>query len=481
MRKSDFTVIENDGEHNQQSVIFSDTTEYKRDLGLLEASSIVVSRIIGSGIFRTPGPIMAAVMCTSLFGFVWFLGGIITIFAAVCYAELVAFLPRTGGPYVYLKNAYGPLVAFLRGWAMFFVSETAAIAAVAIDFSDYLNSLWGISFGVKFPGSIEIAIALMIIWLLTFINLFGVYLSGIFQNIFTIVKIIAVVSIIGFCFTAKGNWNHFVEPLWPTESLWGSIGAIAAACRLAFFAFSGWEGATYIAEEVKNPRRNLPLSLLIGITCVMILFFAANAAYLYQLPVETFINEKSKWIAAEAMQAAWGVIGAIVISAAVMTSAFSNVSTQILVKARSWQAMAADGLFFKPLKELHPVYKTPNKALIVQGVWASILLLLSASAKDTYSTLIDFFFATGAVFNILTLCSVAIFRKRYPDAVRTYSAWFYPVSLIVVVAVYAALLVISVITEPVSSLMGLLLTSTGLIYYYFMVYKVKINEGKSTP
>src|SRR4030042_479072 len=154
--------------------IFDEQTEYKRDLGLLESVSIVIGRIIGSGIFRTPGPIMALVSCTSLFGVVWIIGGMVTIFHAVCYAELVAMMPKSGGPYVYLKAGYGPIWAFLRGWAMFFVSATGAIAAVALVFAEYLNEIWKIVFHVQLSHLHEILIACAVIWILTAVNLFGV-------------------------------------------------------------------------------------------------------------------------------------------------------------------------------------------------------------------------------------------------------------------------------------------------------------------
>lgn len=452
--------------------VFNEDTDYKRDLGLVESVSIVIGRIIGSGIFRTPGPIMALVSCTSLFGLVWIIGGIVTIFHAVCYAEMVAMMPRSGGPYVYLKTAYGPVWAFLRGWAMFFVSETGAIAAVSLVFAEYLNEIWKIFFSVPFSHVVEIIIALAIIWILTMINLFGVYISGVFQNIFSVVKIIAIGIIIGICFTADGSFNHYTNPFLPDTFSWTTVLAVGAALRLAFFAFSGWEGATYIAEEVKNPRRNLPLSLMLGITGVLVLYIGTNAAYLYQLPVS--VMAESHGIAADAMKAAIGGAGGILISAAVMISTFGNVSTQIMVKARSWQAMARDGLFFTRLGDLHANYKTPNNALVAQAVWASVILLtllfvyvfFNIRSDTSYETIIAFFSATGAIFNIMTIYSLFIFRKRYPHVRRPYRAWLYPFSVIFVLILMVFYLAITMITAFVPSLMGLALTSSGLIYYW---------------
>ena len=453
--------------------IFDEATDYKRDLGLAESVSIVIGRIIGSGIFRTPGPIMALVPSSALFGLVWIICGIVTIFHAFCYAELAAMMPRSGGPYVYIKTAYGSACAFLRGWAMFFVSETGAIAAVALVFAEYLNEIWKILYQEPFSHIHEIVIALGIIWILTVINFFGVYFSGIFQNVFSLMKVIAIGIIIGISFANAGNFGHFTSPFLPENFSWGSLLAVGAALRLAFFAFSGWEGATYIAEEVKNPRRNLPLSLFLGIAGVIILYLGVNTAYLYQLPVG--VIAESRGIAADAMKAACGGAGGILISIAVMISTFGNVSTQILVKARTWQAMARDGLFFTNMSALHHRYKTPNSALIAQAAWASVILMallfsylfFNIKPDTSYEKIIAFFSATGAIFNIMTICSIFIFRKKYPDAVRPYRAWLYPYSILVVLVLLVAYLVITVITAFVPSLLGLVLTSSGLIYYFW--------------
>jgi basic amino acid/polyamine antiporter, APA family len=463
--------------------IFEEGTEYNRSLGLVESVSIVLGRIIGSGIFRTPGPIMALVSCTSLFGLVWIIGGIVTIFHAVCYAELVAMMPRSGGPYVYLKTAYGPVTAFLRGWAMFFVSETGSIAAVALVFAEYLNEIWRIFFPAPFGHIAEIIIAVSIIWILTAINLFGVFLSGVFQNIFSAAKIAAIGLIIGMSFTAKGNFGHFTDPFFPGELSWALVLAVGAALRLSFFAFSGWEGATYVAEEVKNPRRNLPLSLLLGIGGVMVLYIGTNAAYLYQLPVSAITA--SRGIAADAMKAAIGGAGGILISAAVMISTFGNVSTQVLVKARSWQAMARDGLFFSSCAGLHRKYKTPNNALIAQAIWATVILvtllcvylIFDIRSGASYETIIAFFSATGTIFNLLTIYSIFIFRKKYPDVRRPYRAWLYPYSIVIVMGLLSVYLVITLITAFLPSIIGLALTSSGMIYYYRKIKSLKAGPG----
>ena len=452
--------------------------DYKKDLGLKESVAIVISRIIGSGIFRTPAPIMALVGCTSLFGLVWVIGGIITIFGAVIYAELTAMLPKSGGPYVFLKEAYGPYIAFIRGWAMFFVSETASIVAVALVFTEYLNSIWEITSGAQFDLSVTFFISLATIWLLTGINLFGVSLSGRVQVFFGTIKVAAVGAIIGMTLTSfsTGSFGHFTDPLWPESFGWDTFLAVGAALRYSFFAFSGWEGATYMAEEVKEPQKNLPLSLFLGIFGIMLLYLGANLGYLFQLGVVGVIE--NKWVASAALKSVMGATGGILISIAVAINAFGNISTQILCKGRTWHAMARDGLFFKKFKELDPIYKTPNNALIGQGIWATVLLIFAIlstyyqsgiSGTNTYEMIIDFFSATSTIFNLLTFGSIYVLRKKWPDKERPYKALFYPWSMIVVLILYSLFFLITLITALVPSLIGIALTASGTFYYLIIV------------
>lgn len=446
------------------SDLFSDETELDRRLGPVEALSIIISRIIGSGIFRTPAPIMAAVGCVSLFYGVWVVAGLATILSAFCYAELVAMMPRSGGPYAYLKAAYPPIWTFLRGWAMFFVSETGAIAAVALVFSEYANAAFEILSGARYSHTVEVAIALAVIWLLTAVNLFGVYVSGLVQNFFGLLKLLALGAVIAAGFSKAGELSHFTAPFWPDNVGWTTMLAFGTAMRYGFFAYSGWEGATYMAEEVRDPRKNLPRSLMLGISGVILLYLAANTAYLYQLPVERIST--ANWVAVDALQVAIGAAGGVLISLAVMMNTFGNVSTQILCKARTWHAMARDGLFIGPIGKIHPKYKTPNRALLLQGVWATVLLIFAGFATSAYETIIDFFSFTSSVFNVSTLAAVWVLRKKYPDVLRPFKTPGYPLTLIVVLAIYVWFMVVTLITAPIPSALGVLLTSTGLLYYY---------------
>ncbi|MEN8180891.1 MAG: APC family permease, partial [Pseudomonadota bacterium] len=283
--------------------------------------------------------------------------------------------------------------------------------------------------------------------------------------------------IIGVAFTSwsTGSLGNFIDPLFPESFSSSTVEDIGRALRYAFFAFSGWEGATYIAEEIKNPRRNLPLSLFIGISGVMVLYLGVNAAYIFQLPPE--LIGKSPWVATEVMTVAMGAAGGVLISVAVMLSTFGNVSTQILCKARTWQAMARDGMFFDWLAKLHPKYKTPNRALLGQAMWATVLLTFSMQAENAYEAMIDYFTATSTVFNLMVFASIYLLRRKYPDVNRPYKAWLYPWSLIGILIFYVFFLGITIKTAFVPSLIGLGLTATGSVYYYFKVVRKQQSGG----
>ncbi|MEJ6980439.1 amino acid permease [Pedobacter sp. P351] len=446
----------------QNKQIFDEKTELERKLGLTETLSIVINRIIGSGIFRTPAPIMFITASVSMFYGVWILGGIATILGALCYAELVAMMPRSGGPYVFLKAAYPPVITFLRGWAMFFVSETGAIAAVALFFSE--NALSAIN--AEIGGLQEGILAIVLVFLLTAANSFGIQLSGVFQNIFGFLKVGLLISIIALSVShgiEKQNFADAVDKPWS----WAGIISIFTALRYGFFAYSGWEGATYVAEEVKNPRKNLPLSLFFGIGIVMLLYLLINTAYLNLLGPE--VMGASKGVAIDSMKVVLGSAGGLLVAAAIMISTFGNVNTQILVKSRTWYAMARDKLFFNALSRIHPKFKTPNYSMFAQAGWASILILLATFAESAYEAVIDYFSFTSSVFNVLTFASVYFLRKKYPDILRPYKTWGYPITLIIVLLIQATFMIVTLVTAFIPSLLGIALTLSGLVYYHFSV------------
>lgn len=440
-------------------------TELERKLGLTETLSIVVNRIIGSGIFRTPAPIMMITASVSLFYGVWIIGGIATILSALCYAELVAMMPKSGGPYVFLKAAYPPVVTFLRGWAMFFVSETGAIAAVALFFSETLSSL---VFEDSSSNTVAI-IAVILVWLLTLVNCFGIKLSGRLQNLFSILKVGLLVLIVVIAFSKGIKVANFTVEDAGSTTGWAGIFAIFTAMRYGFFAYSGWEGATYVAEEVKDPKRNLPLSLFLGIGLVLLLYLLVNTAYINMLSPTRIAA--AKVVASDAMGAAIGQAGILIVSIAILISTFGNVNTQLLVKSRTWYAMGRDRLFFKAFAGVHPQYKTPNNSLYAQATWTCILIGFSTLAESAYEAIIDYFSFTSSVFNVLTFVSVIVLRYKLPQLERPYKVWAFPITMLIVLLIQLAFMITTLITAFIPSLLGILLTSSGLIYYYFFVPK----------
>ena len=467
----------------------SQTPQLHEGLNFTSALSIVLGRIIGSGIFRTPGPIFLVVcgldlsrnysvaevpvaqLSVGLFVIVFLICGIATYLGALCYAELVSLLPRSGGPYAYLKAAYPEYITFLRGWAMFFVSETASIVAVAVVFSEYLSMFIEEK---SFDTLPQAAVALFLIWIFTLANCFGVVISGILQNILSFLKVFCLFGMAFLLWGIGGDSSHLQEHIWPKEWSWVSLLAIGQAMRYAFFAYSGWEGATYVAEEVRKPQRNLPLSLFCGITLVMIVYIAVILGYVSQLgPVGVVVAGKNT--APASMGRALGGLGIYLLATLVMLSTGGNMITQILVKARTWHAMARDGLFFDVMARLQPRFQTPNNALLLQAAWASVLLVWVYSFGNSYETLIDFFSFTSTLFNILTFIAVLRLRKIMPDSIRKFRTPWLPLVLAIVLLIQFSFLLITLYDRPLASITGILLTLSGLFYYRYKRHNLKHN------
>jgi basic amino acid/polyamine antiporter, APA family len=311
--------------------------------------------------------------------------------------------------------------------------------------------------------------AISIVLLLTMANSAGLKLSSVLQNAFGLAKVLVLVLILIFSFSTGFHGDHFTQHKEMSVWSWSGLLAVMTAMRYGFFAYSGWEGATYVAEEVKNPRKNLPLSLFIGIGLVMLLYLLVNIAYVNLMsPAEV---AGAKVVAIDAMKVAIGPIAGIFVAAAIMVSTFGNVNTQIMVKSRTWYAMARDKLFFNKLAYLHPEYKTPNYSLYTQAFWTSLLIIFASLAQNAYEKVIDFFSFTSSFFNVLTFVAVFLLRKKYPAATRPYKVWAYPLPLIVVLIIQLVFMAATLITAFYSSLIGIALTATGLIYYRWFVPK----------
>ena len=452
-------------------------SNYKQELDLKESLAIIVGRIIGSGIFKTPAPIMLLSGSVITFLGTWILGGILTILSAMLYAEMVAAFPKSGGPYEFLKRAYHPIVPFLRGWAMFFVSETASIVIVSIVFSEYTLKILMILFSIETNFFIEMLLTISLIWVFTLLNCFGLKFSGWLQNLLSLLKIFALFYIFILCFSHDPK-NILQYEGFSQISLATFLTGVGSSLRYAFFAYSGWEGATYVAEEVKNPSKNLPLSLFLGISIVIFLYLLTNIAYLTQLTPQEIAN--SKFVAADAIEKALGGIAALVISIIIVVNTSSNVNAQIFTKSRTWHAMARDGLFFSFLKDLDK-NGLPIASLIFQSIWATVLTLLAYSSyflKSTvsiYDRIIDFFSFTSALFNILTIIAVVILRKKYPNVPRPFKVPFLYAIFLIVLSIYGFYSFYTLYTAFYESILGLFLTLTGLIYWYFFINKTIKN------
>lgn len=445
---------------------------YKRELGLKESLAIVIGKIIGSGIFKTPAPIMLVTGSILTFFSTWILGGILTILNAMLYAEMVASFPKSGGPYEFLKRAYHPIIPFLRGWAMFFVSETASIVIVAIVFSEYTLKILLFFFNFQNSFLLEMLLTLFLIWFFTFFNSIGLKFSGWFQDILSLLKVFSIFYVVIICiFNSTGEIDFFEKE---SITFFSFITGIGASLRYALFSYSGWEGATYVAEEVKNPTKNLPLSLFIGIGMVIILYLLANISYFFQLSIEEIAN--SKFVAADAMEKALGIFGAISISFIIVINTAGNVNAQIFTKARTWQAMSRDGLFFSFVKELNR-NSLPVRSLILQAFWGSVLTLLAYSSYffktsiSIYDRLIDFFAFTSSIFNVLTILAVWVLRKKYPNIERPYKVKNFYLIFFIVLFIYSFYTIYTLISAFYESLMGIFLTLTGLIYWNLRVKK----------
>lgn len=407
-------------------------------LGLCSTILLVVGGVIGSGIFRKPGVMAAQLGSPEWLLLVWVLAGVITLFGALTNAEIAGLIPETGGQYVYFERIYGPFFAFLYGWAVFIVIQTGSIAAVAYVFAEYSAPFFRLpelptdvaawSFHLPFLGDIaplkELGtkcLAGVVILVLTAVNYAGVKFGGVVQNVFTVAKVAAMLALVlgAFLLPVGGSFSHLTTSS-ATMRLSGLalVAGVAAALQGAFWAYDGWNKLTYIAGEVKQPQRNIPLGLLWGMLAVTALYLLINVAYAYVLPIDDMA--RSKLVAAEVAERMFSG-GGRWIAAAVMISTFGTTSAIILASARVYFSMARLNVFPRLLGRAHPRFHTPAASLVAQGVW-SVLLLFSGTFDMLTDTLIFvswIFYAAGAY-------GVFVLRRKMPNAARPYKVPGYP-------------------------------------------------------
>jgi basic amino acid/polyamine antiporter, APA family len=396
----------------------TDRPSLRRVLGFSDVFNFLVGTVIGSGVFLVSAAMASAVGSPTLMFGVWVLGGALSLFGALALAELGAAYPESGGMYVYLREAYGPLVAFLFGWTSFLVIEGGGIATLSSAFATrYLP------FFVDLSPVAQRLVAVTLIMSLAVINVLGVRGSALVQRVLTALKITAILAIVvGLLVFADGDTSHFVNPPAPPFSP-GLLSGIGIALVASLWAYKGWELVSMIGGEVRDAQRNMPLGLLVGTAVVVALYLLANVAYLYVLPIDRIAT--SPRVAADAMQAGLGGDGARLVAAIVLVSIVGAMNGNIFTSSRLFFAMARDGLFFERMANVHARFLTPHVAILGLTVWASALTI-----TGTFEQLAAYVVFGAWIFLGLTGLAVLVLRRTQPNRPRPYRTWGHPVTTI---------------------------------------------------
>lgn len=491
----------------------SSETGFIRGLGLFDSTMIVVGSMIGSGIFIVSADIARQTGSTGGLLTAWIITGILTISAALSYGELAAMMPKAGGQYIYLRESYSPLWGFLYGWTLFLVIQTGTIAAVAVAFSRFLGVLvpavspvaWIIApvrMSAKYAFSLswQQFFAILLIGFLTLANTRGLNWGKLIQNVFTSAKTLALAGlvIVGIFLgrnaaAIQSNFSHIwaaeggqlIEPgadflrRWipavsVTSGLLGVFVAYGVAQVGSLFSADAWNNITFTAGEVKNPRRDVPLSLALGTAIVISLYFLANIAYLSTLPLSQIRTAADDRVATAVLNAILGSAGAAIMAIAITISAFGCVNGLILAGARVYYAMARDGLFFRSIGRLNE-HHVPSRALLFQGVWAALLVLARTRRVDTvgnvtygnlYSDLLDYVVFSVLIFYVLTIAGVFVLRRKWPSIERPYRAFGYPIVPALYIVVALGIMSILILYKTQTTWPGLLIVLLGLPVYW---------------
>lgn len=468
-------------------------------LGLFTTLSIVVGAVIGSGIFKKPASMAGQLGSPELLIGVWVLAGIVTLFGALTNAEIAGMISRTGGQYIFFQRMYGNFMAYLYGWAVFAIIQTGSIASITYVFSQYFEEFFplmrlsedtvqSVVIHIPFIGVIkplaDFGVKLLTIGVivgLTAANYLGVRFGGTIQNIFTVMKVAAMLFLVAAGFlVGSGSVSHFtLDAATGVPSGGPLVLALVAALSGAFWAYDGWNNITYIAGEVREPQRTIPRALLFGTLIIISVYVLINLAYLYLLPIDTMAA--SQLVATDAARAIFSDKGAGLIAAAVMISTFGTANGTILASARVYFAMARERMFFPSIGAIHPKFRTPGNALILQAVWTSILVL-----TGTFDTLTDMLIFVSWIFYALGAFGVFILRRTMPDTPRPYRVWgypFVPAIFVVFACIYVAFTLYGDITayaegraEIINSVFGLILVGMGIPFYIYFRSNNKNND-----
>ncbi len=491
-----------------------------RRLGLLDSTTIVAGSMIGSGIFIVSADIARQTGSAGGLLLTWIITGLLTIFAALSYGELAAMMPKAGGQYVYLRESYSPLWGFLYGWALFLVIQTGTIAAVGVGFARFLGVLVpdisaenyivapiNISSGYALSLSTQQLVAVLLIIFLTLLNMQGLALGKWIQNIFTSTKTLSLLALVllgliigGASGTFSANWANLFTPqdaaliksdyftslpeVSVSSGLFGLIVVFGVAQVGSLFSSDAWNNITFTAGEVKDPQKNIPLSLALGTGLVITLYVLANFAYLSTLSLQQIQTAPDDRVGTAALSVMFGGIGSTMMAVAIIISTFGCNNGLILAGARVYYAMAKDNLFFKSVGQLSPKL-VPATALILQCVWSCLLVLPRTVSNEKgvttygnlYGTLLDYVVFAVLIFYILTIIGLFILRYKRPHAERPYKAFGYPVIPIIYIFAATVICLVLLFYKPSTSIPGLIIVLTGVPVYF--IWKRLGNEQQS--
>jgi basic amino acid/polyamine antiporter, APA family len=443
-----------------------------KGLGLMDSTTLVVGSMIGSGIFIVSADIARQVNSPGLLLMTWIATAALTLIAALSYGELAAAMPHAGGQYIYLRESFGPLSGFLYGWTLFMVIQTGTIAAVAVAFAKFAAVFvpW-ISAQNHLIGSGKVGltsqqlVGILIVGLLSLINMRGIRTGAMVQNVFAFAKTAALLGLIAIGFllgrnpqAVTRNFGHFWDGAgWSFHV----IRLVGVAMVGSLFSADAWNNVTFTAGEVRNPRRNLPLSLALGVGIVMTLYILANGVYLNVLPFEAIQHAPEDRVATAAVRQILGPAGVQVMAVAIMISCFGCVNGLILAGARVYYAMALDGVFFKRAAKLGARHHAPVFALAIQGIWAMLLTL-----SGSYSDLLDYVIFAVLVFYILTIAGIFVLRRTRPQMERPYKAFGYPVLPAIYIVAAGAIEILLLAYKPSYTWPGLIIVLLGVPVYF---------------
>ena len=424
--------------------------ELPRTLGLLDAASIIIGIVIGAGIFLVPRLVAQALPSASLILGVWITCGLLCFFGGLAYAELGAMMPETGGHYVYLRECYGPLAGFLCGWTFTLVVLWAAIAWLAVSFSITL------AYFLPLNALASKTISLLLIAVFSLVSYRGIRLSATVQKILTLLKVVGLCVVIG---SALLPWSGTAGTRWALPQTSFSWGALGAAMVPIVLCYDGWPAVSHVAGEIRDPDRNIPRSLGLGVLVAVAIYCLANIAYLHVLPVE--VIAKTDRTAAAVAEHTLGRAGGTILSLTILLSIAGAINGLVMTVPRLCFAMARDGLLFRSLAAIHPRYQTLSVSILVQAAWAAILVL-----TGSFETLAPYGMIAAWFFYGLTVAGVIVLRIRFPDRARPYRMWGYPVTPLLFAGVAAWFVLNTWITQPGPSTIAFLIIASGIPVYF---------------